>query len=116
MMEKLAESSGNIVGYKAVGKITASDYKKLEPEVMALVEKEGNIRLMFDLTNFKMEKIETWLADLKFGHEFHNQIEKIAIVGDKIWEKWMTHLAKLFCVRDVKFFHSADNRQGLGLA
>ncbi|MCJ7443618.1 MAG: STAS/SEC14 domain-containing protein [Methanotrichaceae archaeon] len=56
MMEKLAESSGNVVGYKAIGKITASDYMKLGPEVKALVEKEGNIRMLFDLTDFKWEK------------------------------------------------------------
>jgi len=49
------------------------------------------------------------LPDLKFGHEkFRNQIEKMAIVGDKTWEKWMTHLAKPFYSRDAKFFHSAD--------
>ena len=41
MIKKLAESSGKVVGYKAVGTITASDYMTLEPEVKALVEKEG---------------------------------------------------------------------------
>jgi SpoIIAA-like len=108
MFEKMAQSSGKVVGYKAIGTITASDYKKLEPEVKSFVEKEGNIRMLFDLSDFKWEKLEAWLPDLKFGHEFHKKIEKIAIVGDKTWEKWMTHLAKPFYARDAKFFPSAD--------
>jgi SpoIIAA-like len=53
MFEKLAGSSGNVVGYKTIGKISASDYKDLEPTVKALVKKEGNIRMLFDMTEFK---------------------------------------------------------------
>ena len=76
MIEKLAESSGNVIGFKCIGAITASDYKKMVPEVKALVEKEGNIRLLFDLSEFKWEKMEAWLADLKFGSEFRHEIKK----------------------------------------
>jgi hypothetical protein len=108
MIRKLAESSGNVVGYKAIGTITASDYLKLEPEVKALVEKEGNIRMLVDLSEFKWEKIEAWLQDLKFGSEFHHEIQKMAIVRDKTWEMWKTHLAKPFYAHDAKFFHSGD--------
>jgi hypothetical protein len=68
---------------KPIGTITASDFQKLVPEVRALVEKEGNIRMLFDLSDFKWEKLETWLPDLKFAIEFHNEIEKMAIFGDK---------------------------------
>lgn len=108
MIEKLGDSSGNVVGYKCIGTITADDYKTLEPEVKALVEKQGNIRLLFDLSDFKWEKMEAWLPDLRFGSEFRHEIEKMAIVGDKTWEKWVTHLAKPFYARDAKFFHSTE--------
>ena len=108
MIKKLGESSGNVIGYKAIGTITASDYMTLEPEVRALVEKEGNIRMLIDLSEFKWEKMEAWLQDLKFGLEFRHEIQKMAIIGDKTWEKWMTNLARPFYVHDVRFFHSAD--------
>jgi SpoIIAA-like len=88
-----------------IGKITAEGYKKMEPEVKALVEKDGNISLIFDMTDFKWEKIEAWLPDLKFGHE---KIQKMAIVGDKTWEKWITHLAHPLYAKEAKCFHSAD--------
>ena len=108
MIKKLAESSGKVVGYKAVGTITASDYLQLESEVKALVEKEGSICMLIDLSEFKWEKLEAWLPDLKFGSEFHHEIKKMAIVGDKTWEKWITHLSKPFFARDAKYFHHAD--------
>jgi hypothetical protein len=108
MIKRLAESSGNVVGYKFVGTITAEDYRTLEPEVKVLMEKQGNICLLFDLSDFKWEKMEAWLPDLRLGAEFRHKLEKMAIVGDKTWEKWVTHLAKPFFARDAKFFHSAD--------
>ena len=48
----------------------------MEPEVKALVEKENNIRILFDMTDFKWEKVEAWLPDLKFGHESHKISQK----------------------------------------
>ena len=108
MIKKLAESSGNVVGYKAIGVITASDYLKLEPEVRDLVEKEGNISMLIDLTDFEWEKLETWLQDLEFGYEFRKKIEKLAIVGNRTWEKWIPHLARPFYARNVKFYHTDD--------
>jgi hypothetical protein len=108
MLEKMPESSGNVIGYRAIGTITSSDYLKLEPEVRELVKGEGNIRILIDLSEFKWEKMEAWLRDLKFGSEFRHEIQKMAIVGDKTWEKWMTYLAKPFYARDAKFFHSSE--------
>jgi hypothetical protein len=108
MFEKMAGSSGNVVGYKAVGTITASDYKKLEPEIKALVEKQGNLRMLFDVSEFKWEKVEAWIPELKFGSEFHNKIDKMAIVGDKNWEKWITDLTKHFIARDAKYFKTTE--------
>ena len=108
MFEKLSESSGNVVGYKVVGKLEPSDYEKLEPEVKALVEKEGTIRLLFDMAGYKGETAEGWIADYKFGREFHNKVQKMAVVGDKTWEKWLTHLAKAAYATDARFFQSAD--------
>ena len=108
MFEKMANSSGNVVGYKAVGTITKEDYKKLEPEIKALVEKQGSIKMLIDMSEFKWEKVEAWISDLKFGSEFHKKIDKLAIVGDKSWEKWFTHLAKPFYARDAKYFKSSE--------
>ena len=108
MIEKMAESSGNVLGYKFTGTITIDDFKKMEPEVNAVVQKEGNVRILFNLSGFKWEKIDALVADLKFGHKFHEKIQRMAIVGDKTWEKWITTLARPFYAKEAKYFQSAD--------
>jgi len=109
VLEKLNESSGSVVGYKVVGKVTAEDYQKLEPEVQTLVDKyDDDVCLLLNLQEFAGEEAKAWLPDLKFGHRFHDKIARMAIVGDKRWEKWLTSLADPFYAKDAKFFHSAE--------
>ena len=83
MLEKMAESAGNVIGYRVVGKITKDDYQSLIPEVEALVEQEETIRMLLDMEQFEGEEAKAWGSDLKFGREFHKKIEKLAIVGNK---------------------------------
>ena len=105
MLEKLAESSGSVLGYRVVGKVSVEDYQKLEPEVKAIVDQNEGVSLLLDLQEFAGEEVRAWLPDLKFGHHFHDKIDKMAIVGDKRWEKWLAALADPFYAKDAKFFH-----------
>ncbi len=109
MLEKLEESSGAVVGYKAIGKITVEDYEKLGPEVEALVEQHPDgIYMLLDLEDFKSELPKAWPSDFKFGHRFHDKVKKMAIVGDKRWEKWMTELVHPFYAKEGKYFHTDE--------
>jgi hypothetical protein len=105
MLKRLSESAGPVVGYKVVGKMTVEDYEQLNPEVQALVDQYDSVCLLLDLEEFSGEEVKAWLPDLKFGHRFHDNIVKMAIVGDKRWEKWLASLADPFYAKDAEFFH-----------
>jgi hypothetical protein len=109
VLEKLSESSGSVVGYKAVGKVTVDDYKQLNPVVQALVDQYDDVCLLLDLQEFVGEEAKAWLPDLKFGHRFHDKIARMAIVGDKRWEKWLASLADPFYAHEAKFFHPEES-------
>jgi len=100
----------NVLGYRVIGAIHKEDYVTLVADAEALVEQEATICLLLDLENFKSEEISAWGADLKFGREFRKQIDKMAIVGDKRWQKLMAALADPFYAREAKYFHG-DKRE-----
>jgi len=108
MFEKLDASHGNVVGYKVVGTITKQDYDVFVPQVEALVEDEGSIRMLLDMTAFKWEEVGAWLADWEFGRKYHDTIEKMALVGDRKWEEWLGKIAGKFYAQEAEFFSSAD--------
>lgn len=108
MLEMMKESSGNVVGFKAIGTIKPADYDELVPKFEKLIWEEGTLRVLMDLSEFKSESPGAWKADLNFGREFHEKIEKLAIVGDKRWEKWMTDFCAPFYAREARYFHTDD--------
>ncbi len=108
LFKKLAESSGKTIGYRAAGKITPADFDEIKPEVKALVDKEGKIRILFDMAEYKGETAKGWIADYKFGREIHGKVEKMAVVGDTTWEKILTQFAKLIYATEGKFFKRED--------
>lgn len=108
MIKMMSESKGNVVGFKAVGVIKPADYAELVPAFEKLINEQGNVRVLIDMQEFKAESPSAWRADLKFGREFHQRIEKLAIVGDKRWEKWLTEFCSPFYAREARYFHTAD--------
>ncbi len=73
--------------------------------VKILAEEHGDVRLLLDLTQFHWEKLSAWGEDWRFGRKFHDVITKMAIVGDKKWEKWLTKLAGPFYAKEARFFY-----------
>lgn len=108
MFEKMSESSGNVLGLRAVGVIKRSDYAELTSLCENLIAQDGSINILFDLAEFEFEEPVAWGADFHLGHEFHDKIERMAIVGDKRWEKWMTAFCQPFYAKEAQYFHTAD--------
>ena len=108
MIEKLEQSSGNVIGYKMIGKIKKKDYPPMVAEIEALVEENGEINLLMDLTEFKWEKVSAWGADMGFGKEFRKSVNKAAFVGDKKWQNMVAWLSQPFFAHEEKYFDVAD--------
>lgn len=108
MIEKLAQSSGSVVGFAMSGTITPQDYEVLVPEVTALAEKYQSLGLLCDLTDFHSEEPTAWLADLRFGREFHGAIAKMAIVGDSRLLAAVTTLAAPLYAKSARHFTQAE--------
>ena len=108
MIEKLAQSSEDVLGFKASGDISKADYETMVPAVEAALKEYETVHVLLDMTEFKWEEVEAWGADWKFGREFHQKISKMAIVGDKTWEKWLAKVAAPFYAVEAKFYHADD--------
>lgn len=72
-----------------------------------MIDKEGSVSLLIDMEQFRWEKVEAWDADLNFGREYHEKIDKIAIVGDKRWQRLLTIFGKAYA-KEIRYFHTSD--------
>ena len=73
-----------------------------------MVEREGDINMLPDLSAFQWDKVSARGADMRFSHTYRKQTTKMAIVGDNKLAKWLTHLVDPFYAREAKYFHSNE--------
>jgi stage II sporulation SpoAA-like protein len=99
---------GTILMVQVSGKLTHADYQQFVPEFERLQRQHGKLRMLFDMTQFHgWEPAALW-DDIKFDVKHFSDIERIAMVGDKAWEKGMAAFCKPFTTAQVKYFdHSA---------
>ncbi len=99
---------GSTIYTIAAEKLTEEDYNKLMPELKKLIGQNDKINWYFEMQDFKGWEVSAFWKDLKFDFAHTGDFHRIAMVGDKEWEKWMTVLMKPFTPADVKYFELAD--------
>ena len=110
MFRKMSESSGNTIGFSAIGNLESEDFATLSKEVQAVSDEAGSARLLIDLQQFVSEELSAWGADLEFAYKYHGKIEKMAIVGDQDWQEIFASQAEPFYAKDTRYFHVFDRQ------
>lgn len=108
MIDSIPTGSDKVLGFKMSGKLHDEDYKKFVPLVDAAIEKEGKVRLLAHFHDFHGWDTHALWDDIKFSTTHCTKIERIALVGEKAWEKWMATVCKPFTMAKVKYFEAAE--------
>jgi len=108
MIEQLPESAGKILGFKMSGKLHNADYKSFVPLVDKAIGQDGKVRILAQFHDFHGWDAHALWDDIKFSTTHCTKIERIALVGDKTWEKWMAKVCKPFTMAKVNYFDAAD--------
>ena len=104
MIEPLPQSSERILGFSMSGKLHDEDYKRFVPVIDAAVAKAGKIRLLAQFEDSHGWDLHALWDDIKFSTMHCLDIERIALVGDKTWEKWMAKVCKPFTMAKIRYF------------
>src|SRR5580704_16153587 len=82
-------SVGRVLEVRVTGKLTKEAYQKFVPAVDAQIKQYGKLRILFIMQDFHGWTAGAMWEDLKFDLKHWKDIERLAIVGDKKWEKGM---------------------------
>ena len=66
------------------------------------------VRWYFKMENFAGRDLPGLWEDLKMDTAHAKDYEKIAMVGDKKWQEWITQFMKPFTNAEIKFFDLKD--------
>ncbi len=107
-MHKIIPEEGNLVRVEASGKLTQADYDDLIPSFERVIARHGSMRLLFVMENFHGWDVGAAWDDFRFGTTHASKVERVAMVGEKTWQKWMAKLGAYFVPTAVRYFDSSE--------
>lgn len=111
VIEVFEEEGGGLVAIHVTGKLTAEDYNLFVPQMGNLIKEHGKIRVFLELVDFHGWSAGALWEDTKFAVKHFNDIERLAIVGDKRWEEGMAIFCKPFTTAKVRYFDITENTE-----
>ncbi|MEO7725259.1 MAG: STAS/SEC14 domain-containing protein, partial [Chthoniobacterales bacterium] len=95
-MYEITSEQGNVIRVRVSQKLTQADYDDLIPRWEKLIEREGSMRLLLRMEDFHGWDLGAAWDDLRFESRHAEKVERVAMVGDQAWQKWMTKLGSVF--------------------
>ena len=101
------KGGGKVLEVQCTGKLAHEDYQRFVPEFERLVKANGKLRVLFEMTDFHGWKAGALWDDIKFDLKHFADIERLALVGDKKWEKGMSVCCRPFTTAKIRYFDRA---------
>jgi hypothetical protein len=98
------EVHNQVLEFDLHGKLSREDYEKFVPESEKLILKYGKIRVLMTMHDFHGCDAGAFWEDVKWSTRHYNHVERLAIVGEKTWQKWMAALCRPFTTAQVRYF------------
>jgi hypothetical protein len=116
MIEFLPESHGNVLGVKAVGKVTDKDYKEvLIPKVDRMLAKYEKGRFLYYLSEeFEGFEFGAMWDDMKYAAGHNAKFDKVALVGGPKWVDWSVKISQHFMKAEIRTFSADELTQAWG--
>jgi hypothetical protein len=98
------EVHGKVMELDLHGKLGREDYARFVPETEKMIREHGKLRLLVTMHDFHGWDPGALWEDVKWNAKHFNHIERLAVVGEKTWHKWMTGFCKPFTTAQVRYF------------
>lgn len=103
-IEIKSEDGGKLLIVEITGKLQKEDYRRFAPVVADAVALHGKVRMLVEMRDFHGWSAGALWEDVKFDWRHFNDIECLAIVGDKLWEHAMAVFCKPFTSAAIRYF------------
>lgn len=108
MYSQLDAKSSNILAFKIIGGVTKRQQKEICRVLESQIAKSGKVRLYLEIESRKTLDAESLLYDLNFAFIYADKIERMAIVGSRLWEETCAALFGLFARIRTEFFDRSE--------
>ncbi len=113
MFEILPQTEHDLVALRLSGTLDQDDYAGMLPEIKKRIETHGSLRLYWEMDDFHGWTVGGIWEDTTFDVQHAKDFSRVAMVGEKKWEEWMTKLMKPFTSAEVRYFDIEEREKAL---
>ena len=95
---------GKVLEINVSGKLTKEDYTKFVPEVEKLIQQHGKISILLRMHDFHGWQAGALWEDIKFDIRHFSDIKRLAMIGEKSWQKGMSRFCAPFTTAKIRYF------------
>ena len=103
-MHELSHEDGNLITVRVWKKLTGADYDALIPAWENVIEEYGSMRMLLIMDDFQGWEAGAAWDDFQFGVRHAKQVERVAMVGEKKWQRWLAKIGSWFLPGRVRYF------------
>lgn len=108
MFEQLRGGSGKLLGFKISDGVTVEDVQKISRILADAIAEWGKIRILIDIEGFRHMEIEALVEKLKFARDHARDIERMAVLSDRVWIKSWVKVGGLLAHAETKHFDRSE--------
>ncbi len=108
MFEQLSRGSGKLLGFRIREGVSAEDVRKLSRVLADAIAEWGEIRILVDIQGFRHMDIEALIEKLKFAVDHSGEIERMAVLSDRVWIKSWVEVGGFPALAETKHFYRSE--------
>ena len=95
------------------GKITHADYELFIPTIENLLNDSDNFKVLVNVMEMNGLEMQVFVDDFKFGMKHRKDFHKIALLGNKKWQKYAAKIGALFIKGGFRYFSPINKGQAV---
>ncbi len=93
-----------VLWVRASGKLASADYEEFVPVVDELIAEHGRASILFEMHDFHGWTAGALWSDLAFGIKHFHDIDRLALVGEKLWQRGIALFCRPFTRARIRYF------------
>ena len=109
MYEVMAESTKEVLAIRVSGRLDKADYDHLHPWLHERLAENPSPAILVVMDDFHgWDSAGALIEDAKLDIAHQNDLRRIAMVGERAWQKWMTLITIPFVKAEIRYFDLAE--------
>jgi len=113
MLTIVEETNKELLAVRVSGKLTSEDFELYKQQIADRMALSHAARLYFEMTDFDGWEPGSFLENAFFDLVNGREYGRVAMVGNKKWQKWAAQLASPVKKEGVHYFHLTDKESAM---